>query len=77
MDTLVVIYLNLEIFKALDATFYGKGKNIAESTEEIKSVSEKKLLGEITWCKWFSNFKDRNFDLNNLPRSGRPKGHKY
>ena len=56
-----------------DDVFYRKGKNAAEVTEEIRYVYEKVLLKGSTCRKLFSRFKASNFDLNDLPRLGRPR----
>lgn len=50
---------------------FHQGKKATDATSSINSVYPEAL--DVRTCqRWFSRFKDGNFDLDDLPRSGRP-----
>ena len=51
-------------------TFY-QVKKAAEAAWDICMVCGKGVIGESTARKWFAKFKNGNFDINDMPHSGR------
>ena len=44
----------------------------AEAARDICMVYGKGVIGESTARKWFAKLKNGNFDIDNMPRIGRP-----
>ena len=51
--------------------FY-QGQNAAEAARDICMVYGEGVTGKYMARKWFAKFKNGNFDINNMPCSGRP-----
>ena len=48
---------------------FHRGQKAAEAAQDIGMVYRE---GEFTTRKWFAKFKNGNFDIDDMPRSGRP-----
>ena len=51
---------------------FHRGQKAAEAARDICMVYRKGFISESTARKWFSKFKNGNFDIDNTPRNGRP-----
>lgn len=63
-----------EHFRHVLLFFFRKGKNAAQTTKKICDVYGEDSVDISTTRKWFRNFKQKNFDLTDAPRSGRQVG---
>lgn len=53
---------------------FNRGSNASESARNICGVYGKGFVAERTARKWFSRFKNGNFDMSDEQRTGRPSG---
>ena len=51
---------------------FHRSQKAAEAAWDICMVYEEDVIGESTARKWFAKFKNGNFDIDNMPCSGRP-----
>lgn len=51
---------------------FNRGVKAVEAAQIIRNVYGGDAIGDSTAQKWFSRFKDENFDLSDAARSGRP-----
>ena len=51
---------------------FHQGQKAAEATWDICMVYGEGAIGESTARKWFAKFKNGNFDIDDMPCSGRP-----
>ena len=51
---------------------FSSRKKAAEAARDICMVYEEGVIGKSITRKWFAKFKNGNFDINNMPCSGRP-----
>lgn len=51
---------------------FHRGQKAVETARDICSVYGEGIIGESTAQKWFAKFKKGEFDLNDMPRAGRP-----
>jgi len=49
-----------------------KGKNAAQTCRKICEVYGADAISELRTQEWFVRFRSGNFDVKDLPRSGRP-----
>ena len=59
-------------FRHLLLFAFNRGQKAAEAAREICSVYGEGVIGESTAQKWFARFKKGDFEVKDLPRSGRP-----
>ena len=63
---------NRHLWEVLIFFFHSK-KTAAEAHRELQKVHGDVALNETTCRDWFCRFKDGDFDIDHLPREGRPK----
>ena len=63
-----------EHFRHLLLFYFNRDVSAAEAARNIREVYGEDAMGDSTSRKWFSRFKDENFDLNDAPRAGRTSG---
>ena len=51
---------------------FHRGQKAAEAAQNICMVYGEGVIGKSTARKWLAKFKNGNFDINNMPHSGRP-----
>ena len=51
---------------------FHQGQKAAEAAQDICMVYKEGVIGKSTTTKWFTKFKNGNFDIGNTPRSRRP-----
>ena len=51
---------------------FHRGQKAAEAVQDICMVYGEGVIGKSMERKWFAKFKNGNFNINNMPRSGRP-----
>ena len=61
-----------QYFRHLLFFAFHRGQKAAEAARDICMVYGEGVIGESTAKKWFTKFKNGNFDIDNTPRSGRP-----
>lgn len=61
-----------EQFQHLLLFKFSQGSKATKTVTEFCDVYEEGAITERTSQKWFSRFKNENFNLTNSPRSGRP-----
>jgi len=59
-------------FRHLMLFYFRKGKNTAQTAKKICIVFGNNAVAESLVRKWFTHFRNSNFDLENRERSGRP-----
>ena len=59
-------------FRHLLLFAFHQGQKAAEAAWDICMVYREGLIGKSMARKWFAKFKNGNFDIDNMPRSGRP-----
>jgi len=59
-------------FRHLMLFYFRKGKNAAQTAKKICIAYGDSAVGESTVRKWFTRFRNGNFDLEDRERSGRP-----
>ena len=51
---------------------FHRGQKAAEAVQDIYMVYGEGVIGKSITRKWFAKFKNGNFDIDDMPRSGRP-----
>ncbi|KYM76732.1 hypothetical protein ALC53_12827 [Atta colombica] len=64
--------INKEKIRYILQYHYDKGKNAAQTCEQICAIYGEDILSKSAARKWFAHFRAENFDVKDEPRSGRP-----
>ena len=51
---------------------FNRSRKASKAARDICAVYEEDIIAERTARDWLSRFKHNNFNLNDVPRSGRP-----
>lgn len=59
-------------FRHMLLFYFHKGKNAHQAYEKLRKVYSDSAPEELECERWFTKFRAGDFDLHDIPRSGRP-----